>query len=76
MQGELEVRQDLGLVCGTLGQGDTISSATFQPNDGGRVVCVLGDRMVAADLEKGGQVWGARHQVWGLSRRFYNLEDI
>lgn len=68
-EGELEVRAELNPLLDKVGGGE-VSSVTFQPNLGTRVVCLAGDKVVLADLGQGGveEVWSITHSVRGQTR--------
>ena len=65
-QVEVEVKTELDSVL----QGGEVSSVTFKPNDSSKVVCLVGDKAVLADLGGGEvkQVWSVTHSVRGQTR--------
>jgi len=63
-EGSLVVKQDLSPLLGKPELGE-VSKVAFQPSEGGRVVCVAGDRLLLGDIEANTAVWTARHQVRG-----------
>jgi len=66
-QVEVEVRTEMDTV---VEGGGEVSSTTFQPNDSSKVVCLVGDRAVMADIgeEEVKKLYTVTHSVRGQTR--------